>query len=187
MLSIFIAFCFIKTTSGNDKFVTGTALYRATNEDDKFREFTYKSFTGNSDSLIIEFEKNSIFGLIQTIPISSASDFTCSPEDLNAFPLFIDSNVIVSYTNVNSQYDSLKDSLKKGVISAIGRLKLSPVSKLPHIISLEIEWSYASNELKSSLQSPTKKIKLTKQFNNQLDLIEEQYATINSQDSNKRK
>ncbi|CAG8831506.1 36626_t:CDS:1, partial [Racocetra persica] len=38
----------------------------------------------------------------------------------------IKSNIIVSYTNANSRYDLLKESLKKSVISAVGRLKLSP-------------------------------------------------------------
>ncbi|CAG8658512.1 7337_t:CDS:2 [Gigaspora margarita] len=233
MSSIFIAFCFVKTTSGNDKFTTGTALYRANAEDDEFREFTYKGFTGNTDSLIIEFEKDSIvlmtgryiyhenaeyLGLIQTIPVTSTSDSPCSSKDLpNAFPLLlytapvvtnsykfnnnieresfmlskklynpvnrqkgIDSNVIVSYSNAN-------DSLKKSVILAIGRLKLNPISKFPHIISSEIEKSYASIELKSSPLSATEKIKFTKQINTQLDFIEEQYTTMTSQDSNKRR
>ncbi|CAG8755275.1 16296_t:CDS:1, partial [Gigaspora margarita] len=51
----------------------------------------------------------------------------------------INSDVIVSYTNVNGHYDSLRDSLKRTVISVIGRLKLSSQSKIPHIISSEIE------------------------------------------------
>ncbi|RIB26425.1 hypothetical protein C2G38_2030215 [Gigaspora rosea] len=263
MSLIFVAFGFIKTTSGNVKFTTGTALYHATDEEDDFREFTYKGFTGSTDSLIIEFEKNLIvlmigryvyhdnaefvsfstlpictfplslidltsrlqLGLIQPIPATSTSNSTCSPEDLlNAFPLLlytapavtnshkcndnigrqsfmlskklynpvngqkgIDSNVLVFYANANGQYDSLKDSLKKSVVSAIGRLKLGPGSKFPHIISSEIEWSYASIEPKSSPQSATDKINFTKQFNDQLDMIEEQYATVTSHDSNKRR
>ncbi|RIB15020.1 hypothetical protein C2G38_2193396 [Gigaspora rosea] len=151
MSSIFVAFCFVKTTSGNDKFTTGTALYRTTDEEDDFREFTYKGFTRSTDSLIIEFEKNSIvlmigryvyhnnaefLGFIQTIPVTSTSDSTCSYEDLpNDFPLLF----------------------------------------------------YASIEPKSSPQSATDKINFTKQFNNQLDLIEEQYAMVTSYDSNKRR
>ncbi|RIB07425.1 hypothetical protein C2G38_2214509 [Gigaspora rosea] len=227
MSSVFTAFCFIKTVSGNDKFLTGTAVYRVNNDDDEFRELKYKGFTGNSEHLIVEFEKNSIvlmigryvyhqnveygnffltnslfyrsivrdiylaslfkLGLIQTVPLSSPQrDSTCAPEDLPyTFPLLlytapvltnsykvnnaigrqsfmlskklynpvtnqkgIESNVIVSYTNANGRYDSLKDNLKKSVISAVGRLKL--------------------NFNKSDKQ---------------LDLIEEQYI---SQPSNKR-
>ncbi|KAF0552789.1 hypothetical protein F8M41_021031 [Gigaspora margarita] len=164
-------------------------------------------------------------GLIQTIPVTSTSDSTCSPEDLsNAFSKLlytalvvtnsykcnnnigrqsfilskklynpvngqkgIDSNMLVSYTNANGRYDFLKDSLKKSVVLAIGRLKLSPSIKFPHIILSEIKWSYASIEPKFLFQSATNKINFTKQFNNQLDLIEEQYATMTPHNSNKRK
>ncbi|CAG8754012.1 11584_t:CDS:1, partial [Racocetra persica] len=97
----------------------------------------------------------------------------------------IESNVIVSYTNANGRYDSLKESLKKSVIFAIGRLKLSPNSKLPHIISSEIEWSYTTNEPKSSSYSSN--VTSNKEYNNQLDMIEKQYTTISSQPPNKRK
>ncbi|CAG8495687.1 9882_t:CDS:2 [Dentiscutata heterogama] len=223
MSSVFTAFCFIKTVSGNDKFLTGTAVYRVTNDENEFRELTYKGFTGNSETLIIDFEKNSIvlmigryvyhqnseyLSLIQTIPLSSPQhDSTCAPEDLPlAFPLLlytapaitnsykfndtigrqsfmlskklynpvtdqkaIESDVIVSYTNANGRYDSLKESLKKSVISAVGRLKLTSNSKIPHIISSEIEWSYAANDLKSSNKPSIK----SKELNTQLDLIEE--------------
>ncbi|CAG8733631.1 5427_t:CDS:2 [Dentiscutata erythropus] len=225
MSSVFIAFCFVKTISGNDKFLTGTAVYRANSTEDEFRELTYKGFTGNSETLIIDFEKNSILSLIQTIPLSSPQhDSTCAPEDLPyAFSLLlytapavtnsykfndtigrqsfmlskklynpvtsqkgIESDVIVSYTNANGRYDSLKDSLKKSVISAVGRLKLNSNSKIPHIISSEIEWSYAANDPKSSNQSSAEKTK-SKEFNDQLDLIEEQYNTMTSQTSNKRR
>ncbi|CAG8746605.1 15703_t:CDS:2, partial [Racocetra persica] len=64
----------------------------------------------------------------------------------------IESNVIISYTNANVHYDLLKESLKKSIISAIGRLKLSP-----------------------------------NKYNNQLDMIKEQYTTMSSQPPNKRK
>ncbi|CAG8743990.1 7466_t:CDS:1, partial [Dentiscutata heterogama] len=93
----------------------------------------------------------------------------------------IESDVIVSYTNANGHYDSLKKSLKKSVISAVGRLKLTFNSKIPHIISSEIEWSYAANDPKSSNKPSIK----SKELNTQLDLIKEQYITT-SQNSNKR-
>ncbi|KAF0474823.1 hypothetical protein F8M41_024641 [Gigaspora margarita] len=262
MLSIFIAYCFVKTISGNDKFINGSALYHINDEEDEFRELIYKGFTANEDFLIISFEKDSIIliigryvyhdnvesiglctlyivnylsvynltqfflkvGFIQTILISSSSDSSCSSEDLlYAFPLLIytapavtnsyklynnigrqsfmlskklynpvngqkgiESNVIVFYTNANSRYNSLKECLKKSDISAIGRLKLNLTTKIPHIISSEIEWSYLSNKPKSSLRSTDTKAK-SNNFNSQLNMIEEQYVTMNSQLSNKRK
>ncbi|RIB06714.1 hypothetical protein C2G38_2216364 [Gigaspora rosea] len=190
MSSVFIAFCFIKTVSGNSKFLNGTAVYRVSNDEDEFRELNYKGFTRNSDTLIVDFERNSIvlmigryvyhqnaeyLSLIQTIPLSSPqTDSDCVPEDLPyTFPLMIyfapaitnsykckkgiESDVIMFYTNANGRYDSLKEGLKKSVILAIGRLKINTNSKIPHIISLEIEWSYAANESSSSIQSSPEK------------------------------
>ncbi|CAG8719850.1 16541_t:CDS:2, partial [Racocetra persica] len=181
---------------GNDKFLSRTILYRANDDEDVFRELTYKDFTGNTKTLVIDFKKNSILCLIQTIPISSPHpDFQCTPEDLPyAFSLLlfttlaitnsykintsigrqsfmlskklynpvtsqkgIESDVIVSYTNPNRHYNSLKDSLKKSVVSAVGRLKLNLTKKS------------------------------AKEFNSHLDIIKEQYATINSQTSNKKR
>ncbi|KAF0421479.1 hypothetical protein F8M41_006771 [Gigaspora margarita] len=199
MSSIFIAFCFVKTTSGNNKFTTRTTLYRANVEDDEFREFTYKGFTGNTDSLIIEFEKDLIVLMIRKYIYHENTEYFNDNIGRESFMLSkklynpvnsqkgIDSNVIVSYSNANGRYDTLKDSFKKCVISAIGRLKLNPISKFLHIILSEIEWSYASIESKSSSVSATEKIKFTKQLNTQLNFIEEQYTTMTSQDSNKRR
>ncbi|RIB06118.1 hypothetical protein C2G38_2217911 [Gigaspora rosea] len=186
MSSIFIAFCFIKTISGNDKFTTGTALYRANDEDDEFREFTYKGFTGNTDLLIIEFENNSIVLMIgryiyhenaeymsfSTLPIRRQS-FMLSKKLYNLVngQKSIDSNVIVSYSNTNGQYDSLKDSLKKSVISAIGRLKLNPILS-----------QYATIIDGGEITPLNKKflLKLLKLFDSEI-------AIMFSQDSNKRK
>ncbi|CAG8842035.1 24824_t:CDS:2, partial [Gigaspora margarita] len=41
----------------------------------------------------------------------------------------IDSNIIVSYSNINGRYDFLKDSLKKSIILAVGRIKLNPIKQ----------------------------------------------------------
>ncbi|RIB24187.1 hypothetical protein C2G38_2169284 [Gigaspora rosea] len=210
MSSVFIAFCFIKTVSRNSKFLNGTAVYCVSNDEDEFRKLNYKGFTGNSEILIVDFERNSIvlmigryvyhqnaeyLSLIQTVPLSSPqTDSNCVPEDLPyTFPLLIysapavtssyksndaigrqsfmlskklynpvtgqkgiESDMIVSYAN--GHYDSLKESLKKSVISAIGRLKINTNSKIPHIISSEIEWSYAASESSSLIQpSPGKR------------------------------
>ncbi|RIB23873.1 hypothetical protein C2G38_2170036 [Gigaspora rosea] len=237
MSSVFIAFCFIKTVSGNSKFLNGTAVYCVSDNEDEFRELNYKGFTRNNETLIVNFERNSIvlmigryvyhqnaeyLSFIQTVPLSSPqTDSDCVPEDLPyIFPLLIysapavtnsyksndaverqsfmlskklynpvtgqkgiESDVIVSYTNANGRYDLLKESLKKSVISAIGRLKINTNSKIPHIISSEIDWSYAASELSSSIQPSPGKGK-SKELNNQLDIIENQYI---SQTSNKKR
>ncbi|KAF0545614.1 hypothetical protein F8M41_002122 [Gigaspora margarita] len=60
MSSIFVSFCFIKTVSGGDKYVSGTGLYCIGNDVDAFREITFKGFTGNAESLVTPLEKNSI-------------------------------------------------------------------------------------------------------------------------------
>src|SRR5436189_54877 len=64
MLSIFISFCFIKTVTGNDKYTTGSALYRVKGDEDKFREIIFKGFIGTSETLIMDFEKDSIVLMI---------------------------------------------------------------------------------------------------------------------------
>ncbi|CAG8529528.1 23336_t:CDS:2 [Gigaspora rosea] len=45
MTSIFIALCFIKTISGSEKCIHGSAIYRTTNDEEEFRELTYKEGT----------------------------------------------------------------------------------------------------------------------------------------------
>ncbi|CAG8794445.1 3724_t:CDS:2, partial [Dentiscutata erythropus] len=164
----------------NDKFVTGSALYRVTDDEDEFRKITYKGFTSNSKSLIANFEKNSIICLVQTVPISSSNnDFTLTPEDLPyTFPL-----LLYSAPAVTNSYKSNDNIGRQSFI----QFKLSPQSKIPHIISSEIEWSYTSNEAQSSTLSQNEKLKVCKDFNSQLNLIEEQYTAANSQASNKRK
>ncbi|CAG8849019.1 33970_t:CDS:2, partial [Gigaspora margarita] len=226
MSSVFTAFCFIKTISGNNKFVTRTALYRINDEDVEFSEITYKGFTRTAETLISDFEKNLIVCLVQTVPVFSFHNGSaCTPDDLPyAFPLLIysaptitnsykannnvgcqsfmlskklyntitgqkaiDSDVIVIYTNINAHYDFLRDSLKRTVISVIGRLKLSFQSKIPHIISSEIEWSYPFNEFQSSSSTMNTKLKTRKELNSQLNLIEEQYSTMGLQAFKRRK
>ncbi|CAG8738519.1 6753_t:CDS:2 [Dentiscutata erythropus] len=53
----------------------------------------------------------------------------------------INYDIIVFYTNTNGCYNSLRNNLKKTILSAIGRFKVSTQSKIPHIISSEIEWN----------------------------------------------
>ncbi|KAF0504550.1 hypothetical protein F8M41_019496 [Gigaspora margarita] len=168
MSSLFIAFCFAKTVTGNNKFITGTALYRISSFANDFREFTYKGFACNSKTLVFPFEKNFIvfmvgryIALVQTVPIScSKGDHILVPEDLpdssslliytasvvpNSYipdnrggcesfimarRLYnsvtnnknIDLKVIVSYTNEHNCYNSMKNNLKKTVLSVIGHL-----------------------------------------------------------------
>ncbi|RIB19003.1 hypothetical protein C2G38_2084173 [Gigaspora rosea] len=64
MSSLFVAFCFAKTVTGNDNYITGTALYQINDNTDEFREITFKGFTKNPDSLVIPFEKNSIILIV---------------------------------------------------------------------------------------------------------------------------
>ncbi|CAG8607059.1 4740_t:CDS:2, partial [Acaulospora morrowiae] len=61
MSSVFISFCFIKTLSGTKRSINGTALYRAlSNTQDEFREFIFKVYIESEESLIQEFEKETI-------------------------------------------------------------------------------------------------------------------------------
>ncbi|RIB24707.1 hypothetical protein C2G38_626811 [Gigaspora rosea] len=64
MSSIFISFCFIKTVTGSDKYVSGSALYRIKDNEESFREIIYKGFTRSSETLIDDFENNSIVLII---------------------------------------------------------------------------------------------------------------------------
>src|SRR6185437_5845756 len=64
MSSLFVAFCLAKNVTGNDSYITGTAIYRINDITDKFREITFKGFPRNSDSLVTPFEKNSIILMV---------------------------------------------------------------------------------------------------------------------------
>ncbi|RIB25961.1 hypothetical protein C2G38_2164603 [Gigaspora rosea] len=106
MSSIFIAFCFIKTVSRNSKFLNRTAVYCVSADENEFRELNYKGFTRNSETLIVDFKRNSIMlmieryvyhqnaeylSLIQTVLLSfPQTDSDHVPEDLSyTFPLQI--------------------------------------------------------------------------------------------------
>ncbi|CAG8810504.1 17001_t:CDS:2, partial [Racocetra persica] len=60
----------------------------------------------------------------------------------------LDSNVIVSYSNKYSRYNTLKDNILKTVISVIRRLKLGS-NKIPHILD-NIEEKYAKRKSASN-------------------------------------
>ncbi|CAG8520954.1 8101_t:CDS:2, partial [Cetraspora pellucida] len=79
----------------------------------------------------------------------------------------IESNFIVSYTNQNSRYNSLKENLKKTVIS--------------------VNYAGNSNESQISSSSNKGKAKYRDKLNNQLDIIDEMYTKMNNQPSKKRK
>ncbi|CAG8830816.1 23141_t:CDS:2, partial [Racocetra persica] len=75
----------------------------------------------------------------------------------------VKSEIIVSFANQNDHYDTLKNNLKRTVLS-----------------------NYASNE--QSSDTPTKgKKKAQNNINNYLETIEEKYAKLNSSPSRKRK
>ncbi|KAF0478123.1 hypothetical protein F8M41_024102 [Gigaspora margarita] len=176
MSSVFIAFCFVKTISGNDKFITGNALYRINDDEDEYREITFKGFTrGISYLNCSDFSQSDSLCTLEDLPYAFPLLIYLAPAVINSYKsnndmgrqsfmlskkLYnavtsqkgIDSDVIVSYANANSHYDLLRDSLKKTILS-----------------------SYASNEPQLSNSSLNGKSKLHKEFNNQLDVIEEQY------------
>ncbi|CAG8772360.1 26195_t:CDS:2, partial [Racocetra persica] len=48
----------------NEKYVSGSALYQIKDDEESFREIIYKGFTRSSETLIDDFEKNSIVLII---------------------------------------------------------------------------------------------------------------------------
>ncbi|RIB27450.1 hypothetical protein C2G38_2029369 [Gigaspora rosea] len=238
MSSLFIAFCFTKNITWNDKCISGTALYRINHNVNKFSEITFKGFTASSESMVVPFEKNSIVlligryaykdaeyvTLVQSVSISfSEGDYVLTPEDLLSLsPLLIysaavvtdsyipdnqggresfmmarqlyngvtnsrnmESKVILFYKNENNRYSAMKNNLKKTVLSVIGRLKIGS-KKFPHILASNIEWTYVSNEpLPSSTTINAKGISEI-EFDEDLNGIEEKYATLTSQVPQKR-
>ncbi|RIB26565.1 hypothetical protein C2G38_2266581 [Gigaspora rosea] len=226
MTSIFIALCFIKTISGSEKCIHGSAIYRTTNDEEEFRELTYKEFIASQEPLITALETNSIvlmLTLVQTIPISTSTDeIEITPDNLpHSPPLLlysapvvsnsyfsdnefgresfmlskklyngvtgyknIESEVIIFYTNQTNRYDTLKNNLKKTVLSVIGRFKVG-TRKMHHIIAFDIEWNYAGAE-QSSNNSNKGKAKAQDDINNHLENIEEKYAKLSSPSRKRR-
>ncbi|RIB14042.1 hypothetical protein C2G38_2040505 [Gigaspora rosea] len=100
MSSIFVSFCFAKTVRGGEKYIARSALYRTNVHDNKFREITFKGFTGSYESLILPFEKNAIvlmISLVQAVPILSPdADYVPTPADLpNSSPLLLCSATVI--------------------------------------------------------------------------------------------
>ncbi|CAG8770753.1 6772_t:CDS:1, partial [Dentiscutata heterogama] len=83
----------------------------------------------------------------------------------------IESEVIVSYTNQNSQDNALKDNLKQTVLSVIGRLKIG-AKKILYIIAIDIELNYTGNK-QTSNNLNKKKAKAQDDINDYLEDIEE--------------
>ncbi|CAG8590786.1 11362_t:CDS:2, partial [Dentiscutata heterogama] len=208
MSSLFVLFCLIKTIIGNNKFVSGSTLYRIKDTEKAFREIIYKGFTGSSETLIKEFKSNFIILMIgqyvynknvkyvnYTYSISYfLDDLTIKAEN---FPysylllIYFALAMTNSYqtNDENGWYNSLKENLKKTVILVIERFKISLYKKTPHIIVSDIEWNYAENNSKSqaSSSSNNRKSKPCGDLDDQLELIEEKYAKIEAQSSKKRK
>lgn len=59
-----MSFCFTKTVSGSDKYIAGNAIYHITNDNDEFREITFRGLIGNSELLIMTFERNIILLIV---------------------------------------------------------------------------------------------------------------------------
>ncbi|CAG8777240.1 9520_t:CDS:1, partial [Ambispora leptoticha] len=85
----------------------------------------------------------------------------------------------------NNHYNVLKNNLQKTVLLVIGRLKIRS-SRIPYIVASDIEWTYPNNESQSSSTSGKKKSRSHEELDNQLDSIEEKYATLSSQPSQKK-
>ncbi|RIB21946.1 hypothetical protein C2G38_2175247 [Gigaspora rosea] len=97
----------------------------------------------------------------------------------------VESKVIVSYKNKNNRYSAMKNNLKKTVLSVIESLKIGS-QKFAHILASDIEWTYVSNELSPSSTTTYAKGISEVKFNENLDDIEEKYATLTSQVPQKR-
>ncbi|CAG8816443.1 30849_t:CDS:2 [Gigaspora margarita] len=111
MISVFIALYFIKTILGNKKCIHESAIYRTNNDEEEFRELTYKRFIASQEPLITTLETNSIvlivgcyvfqdteyLTLVQTIPISTSTDeIEITSDNLsNSLPLLLYSVSIV--------------------------------------------------------------------------------------------
>ncbi|KAF0556452.1 hypothetical protein F8M41_015364 [Gigaspora margarita] len=145
MSSVFNAFCFIKTVSENNKLVCLVQTIPV------FSSYNGSTCTPNDLPYAFPLLMYSALAITNSYRANDNvghQSFMLSKKLYNPITgqKAVDSDVIVFYTNVNAHYDSIRDSLKKTVVSVIGRLKLSSQSKIPHIILSEIEWSYPSNE-----------------------------------------
>ncbi|CAG8721058.1 8174_t:CDS:2 [Dentiscutata erythropus] len=204
MSSLFISFCFAKTVSEPDKYISGTALYCTTNDNAEFREITFKGFIKNSDSLITPFEKNTIVlivNIIQAVPISfSDSEYVFTLDDLpfsSLLLLFTAPVIADSYFSNNQggrESFMLSQQLYNGVINhkhVDSRVIVSysnetnRLKNIPHIIAADIEFTYASNEASSSNFSTNGKAKTQGEFATQLKSIKEKYALITSRKNQK--
>ncbi|KAF0515322.1 hypothetical protein F8M41_017336 [Gigaspora margarita] len=188
----FVAFCFIKNITRNNKCISETALYQINHNINKFREITFKGFIASSESLVVPFKKNSIIlmirryvykdakyvTIVQIDPIfSSEEDYILTPKDfLSSSLLLIYSATIIANFYIPDNQDSLicyrsfKDWFKKFL----------------HILVSDIEWTYVSNDpLPSSTTTNVKGI-LEVEFNEYFNGIEEKYAILTSQVLQKR-
>ncbi|KAF0488690.1 hypothetical protein F8M41_022195 [Gigaspora margarita] len=145
MSSLFVAFCFSKNVSRNDKCISRTALYRINHNINKFREITFKGTTLYRENFKPYLTLFIYVTLVQTVLIfSSEEDYVLTSKNL------------------------------------LRRLKIIS-KKFSHILASDIEWTYvSSNPLSSSTTTNAKEISKV-EFDEQLDSIEEKYATLTSQ------
>ncbi|KAF0457492.1 hypothetical protein F8M41_001169 [Gigaspora margarita] len=185
----------IKTISRGDKYLSGTALYCTNNDDNIFREVMFREFLGTPDCLISSFEKNSIIlligryvyegdaeyvSLVQTVPVSSSdNEYILTPPDLpHSSPLLLFSAPVMQgsyYPDSGSGRDSFM--LSKHLYNGVTNSKQIPSNV---IISSDIEWSYLASETQYSGTLNKDKSKSWEELDNQLDSIEEKYATLSS-------
>ncbi|CAG8681759.1 15894_t:CDS:2 [Dentiscutata heterogama] len=211
MSSLFVAFCLAKNVTGNDNYITGTAIYRINDNTDKFREITFKGFPRNSDSLVTPFEKNSIIlmvghyvyednvTIIQSVPVSYSDDeYTLTQEDLpNSSPLLLYSAPLVpnSYISDNNGgresfmlarrlYNRVTNN--KQIDSKVIVLYLNENNRYNALKNNLKRTTYPTSDPQTSNTSSSRTTSSQGELDTQLENIEEKYAALTSQFPQKR-
>ncbi|CAG8471451.1 15677_t:CDS:2 [Dentiscutata erythropus] len=211
MSSVFVSFCFVKTISASEKFLTGSALYRVNNENDKFREFTFKGFTATPETLIADFEKNSIvlmighyvyedteyLTLIQTVPISFfANDTLLTPKDLlYASPLLLFSAPILQNSFLSLDGNKECFILTKRLYNGVNNHKNIETKITVSYDNSNNRYDIIKNNIKKTVMSVIGQLKIGKK--NTLHIIasdikwnyasiEEKYTAMNSLNKRQR-
>ncbi|KAF0413186.1 hypothetical protein F8M41_007840 [Gigaspora margarita] len=191
MSLVFVSFCFVKTVSASEKFLTRSTLYHLT-----LIQTVSIFFSANDALLTPENLLCASFLLLFSAPVFQNS-FLSLDENKECFILSkrlynrvnnhrnIKAKITVLYDNSNNRYDAIKNNLKKIVMSVIDQLKISK-KNTPHIIASDIEWNYAGTDSKASNISSEGKQKSKQDFDTLLESIEKKYAAMNSPNKRQR-
>ncbi|CAG8484395.1 10699_t:CDS:2 [Gigaspora margarita] len=185
-----MSFCFTKTVSGGDKYIVGNAVYHITNDNDEFREITFRGLIGNSELLIMTFERNTflfMLTLVQMVPILSPdAEYVPTPSDLpNSSPLLLYTATIVpdSYLlNTNGGIESFM--LTQHLYDSITNNKQIPQKLLsPAEMRISIMMLLKTTLKKKTVLSVIGRLKIRKSCSHEaldmhLDNIEETYASL---------